>query len=78
MTEQARFPPSFCTAVVSNSEWNYACTACQRLGAALTEGVVRLAGRWQSQERAQLLKGKKLHERQVELEDALIDLKVSS
>ncbi|CAL5224362.1 g7036 [Coccomyxa viridis] len=31
--------------------------------------------RWQSQERAQLLKGKKLHERQVELEDALIDLK---
>ena len=33
--------------------------------------------RWQSQERAQLLEGRKLRERQHELEDALIDLKVS-
>jgi hypothetical protein len=32
--------------------------------------------RWQSQERAQLLKGRKLRDRQGELEDALIDLKV--
>ena len=37
-----------------------------------------LASRWQAQERAQLLKGRKLHEQQSELEDALIDLKVSS
>ena len=34
--------------------------------------------RWQSQERAQLLKGRKLRDRQGELEDALIDLKVQS
>ena len=32
--------------------------------------------RWQSQERAQLLKVKKLRDRQGEMEDALIDLKV--
>ena len=32
--------------------------------------------RWQSLERAQLLKGRKLRDRQGELEDALIDLKV--
>lgn len=42
------------------------------------EDAMLYAGRWQSQERAQLLKGKKLHERQLELEDALIDLKVGS
>ncbi len=45
---------------------------------ARTKCMMLAAGRWQSQERAQMLKAKKLRERQSELEDALIDIKVSS
>ena len=74
-------PTRYC---IFDWELKNACAACQvdvwlayrRSG--VQKGVFVPAGRWQSQERAQLLKGKKLHERQLELEDALIDLKVSS
>ena len=51
--------------------------AHQHAGFGCYRGYVLHAIRWQSQERAQHLKGKRLQDRQCEMEDALIDMKVS-